>query len=94
MKCLSLSLSLSFLLLPLELRVFVKRFVSLQFLNSKTVGRAPWTGDQAIARPLTSQDNTNAETTQTDIHASNAICTHDPSVQAAKTVHALEARPL
>jgi hypothetical protein len=36
----------------LELRASVKLFVSLQFLNPKTVGRTPWTGDQPIARPL------------------------------------------
>jgi hypothetical protein len=37
----------------------VKRFVSLQFLNPKTVGRTPWAGDQPDARPLPTQDNTN-----------------------------------
>jgi hypothetical protein len=30
----------------------VKRFVLLQFLNPKTVGRIPWTGDQPVARQL------------------------------------------
>jgi hypothetical protein len=35
-----------------ELRASVKRFVSLQFPNPKTVGRTPWTGDQPVARPL------------------------------------------
>jgi hypothetical protein len=28
---------------------------SLQFLNPKTVGRIPWTGDQPVARPLHTQ---------------------------------------
>jgi hypothetical protein len=36
----------------LEHRASVKRFVSLQFLNPKTVGRTPWTSDQPVARPL------------------------------------------
>jgi hypothetical protein len=36
----------------LEHRPSVKRFVSLQFLNRKTVGTTPWTGDQLVARPL------------------------------------------
>jgi hypothetical protein len=39
----------------LEHRASVKHFVSLQFLSSKTVGRTPWTGDQAVARPLPTQ---------------------------------------
>jgi hypothetical protein len=30
----------------------VKRFVSLQFLNSRTVGRISWTGDQPVERSL------------------------------------------
>jgi hypothetical protein len=49
---LSLSLSLSPVAPTLEYRASVKRFVSLQFLNPKTVGRTPWTGDQPVARPL------------------------------------------
>jgi hypothetical protein len=36
----------------LEYRACVKRFVSLQFLNPKTVGRSPWMGDQPVARSL------------------------------------------
>jgi hypothetical protein len=31
----------------LELRASAKRFVSLQFLNPKTVGRTPWRGGSA-----------------------------------------------
>jgi hypothetical protein len=34
-------------------RSSVKRFVSFQCLNPKTVSRTPWTGGQPIARPLT-----------------------------------------
>jgi hypothetical protein len=54
---LSLSLRLSlfspFPVVPtLELRASVKPFVSLQFLNPKTIGRTPWTGDQHVARTL------------------------------------------
>jgi hypothetical protein len=36
----------------LEHRTSMKRFVSLQFLNVKTFGRIPWTGNQPVARPL------------------------------------------
>jgi hypothetical protein len=53
----------------LERRASVKRFVSLQFLNPKGVGRTPWTGDQPVARPLPTQNNTNTELTQIDIRA-------------------------
>jgi hypothetical protein len=31
------------------------------FLNLYTVGRTPWTGDQPVARPLPTQNNTNTE---------------------------------
>jgi hypothetical protein len=51
--------SFVFLLLPLEHRPSLKRFVSLQLLNFSTVSRTPWTGDQPVARPLPAQDNTN-----------------------------------
>jgi hypothetical protein len=62
----------------------MKRFVSLQFLNPKTAGRIPWMGDQPIARPLT---NTN-----TDIPSFSGIRTHDSSIRAGETVHALHRR--
>jgi hypothetical protein len=39
----------------LKHRASVKRFVPLQFLNPKTVGRTPWTGDQPVARTLPTQ---------------------------------------
>jgi hypothetical protein len=45
----------------LEHRVSVKRFVSIQFLNLKTVDRPSWTRDQPVARPLLTQDNVNTE---------------------------------
>jgi hypothetical protein len=35
----------------LEHRASVKRSVSLQFLNPKTVGMTPYTGDQSEANP-------------------------------------------
>jgi hypothetical protein len=41
-----------FLLLALEYRSSVKRFVSLQFLNPKTDGMTLWAGDQPVARQL------------------------------------------
>jgi hypothetical protein len=53
------SLSLFPVVPTLEHTASVKRFVSLQFLNSKTVGRSPWTGDQRNTRLLHTQDNIN-----------------------------------
>jgi hypothetical protein len=51
----SMYLSL-FSLLPvvptLQRRASVKRFVSLQFLNPKTVGRTHCMGDPLVAKPL------------------------------------------
>jgi hypothetical protein len=58
----SLSLSLS---LSLEHRASVKRFVSLEFLNPKRIGRTPWTGDHPVARPLPTQ--TQNKRTQTSM---------------------------
>jgi hypothetical protein len=39
----------------LDHRASVKRAVSLQFLNPKTVGRTRWTGDHPVARLLPAQ---------------------------------------
>jgi hypothetical protein len=58
---LSLSLSVFPVALSLEHRALVKRFVSLHFLNLKTVGRTPWNGHLTFARQLFTQDNTNTE---------------------------------
>jgi hypothetical protein len=71
----STRLSLSPVAPTLELRASVKRFVSLQFLNPKTVGRTPWMADQPVAKPLPTQ-------TQTDVHAMSRVRTHDPSIRA------------
>jgi hypothetical protein len=66
----------------------VKRFVSLQFLNPKRVGRTPWTGDQPVARPLPTQ----TEKKQTYIHTFSGIRTHDPSVRATEDSSCLRPR--
>jgi hypothetical protein len=79
-----LSLSLFPVDPTLEHRASVKRFLSLHFLNPKTVGRTPWTGDQPVARPLPTQDSTNTEQRKTVIHALSGIRTYDPSVRASE----------
>jgi hypothetical protein len=55
----------------------VKCFVSLQFLNPKTDGRTPWMGNQSVARPLLTQEDT-------DIYALCGIRTYDHSVQVGE----------
>jgi hypothetical protein len=45
-------ISLSPVASTLEDRASVKSFVSLQFINPKTIGRIPWIGDQPIAVSL------------------------------------------
>jgi hypothetical protein len=39
-----------------------------------------------VARLLPTQDNTNTEETQTDMHTSSGIRTHDPSVRASEDI--------
>jgi hypothetical protein len=36
--------------------------------TNRAPGTTPWTGDRFIVRPLPTQDSTNSETTQTNIH--------------------------
>jgi hypothetical protein len=42
-----------------------------------------------VSRPLPTQDR-NAEETQTGIHVSGGIRTHDPIVRAGEDIHALD----
>jgi hypothetical protein len=64
----------------------MKRFVSLQFLNFRTVGRIPWMGDQLIARKLPTQ--TQNKCTQTSMPCVGFKSTI-PVSELAKTVHAM-----
>jgi hypothetical protein len=68
----------------------VKRFVSLQFLNLKTLSRTPWTGDQSVGRPLPAHrtaETQNKRTQTSMLQVGFAPTT--PVFQRAKTVHAL-----
>jgi hypothetical protein len=47
-------------------------------------GRSPWAGDQLDARPLPAQDSTTQKNSNTYIHASSGIRTHDPIVRVVK----------
>jgi hypothetical protein len=71
----------------LEHRESAKRFVSLQFLNPKTVGRTPWTGDQPVARLLPIQtQNKHTQTSMPRVGLEPTI----PPFERVKTVHALD----
>jgi hypothetical protein len=71
----------------------VKHFVSLQFLNPKTVGRTPWMGDQPVAMALpkyrTTQTQKNAHTYQTSIPEVEFELTITAS-ERAKIIHGLD----
>jgi hypothetical protein len=60
---------------------------SLVDLGRFSVGRTPWTGDQAIARPLSTQRT--IQTQNKCIKISNGIRTHDPSVRAGDDLSCL-----
>jgi hypothetical protein len=70
-----------------EHRASVKRFVSFQFLNPKTVSRTLWMGVQPVARPLPIQ--TQNKHRQTPMHSVGFEPTI-PALDRAKTVHVLD----
>jgi hypothetical protein len=76
----------------MSLQPFVGPWLLFSFVILYTVDRAPWTGDQPVARPLgTEQHTERINAHNTDIHALNGIRTHDPSVRASEDpVHALD----
>jgi hypothetical protein len=78
--------SSSFIHSSVALQPFVGPLPLLQFRNLfYTDGRAPWTSDQPVARPLpTRRNNTNRINAHTDIHALSGIRTHDPSARASE----------
>jgi hypothetical protein len=65
----------------------VKRFVSLQLLNPRTVDRTPWTGDQPGAKPL--HTHTQNRRTQTSMHRMGFEPTI-PVFKREKTVHTVD----
>jgi hypothetical protein len=64
----------------------MKRFVSLQFLHIKTLGRTAWRGDQPVAIPL---PITNTEYTK-KIHVLSGIRTHNPCVGAGENISCID----
>jgi hypothetical protein len=71
---------------PLDLGGF------FSFLILYIVGRTPWTGDQPVARSLSTHSDTNREETHTEIHASSGIRIHDPSARASEDGSCLRPR--
>jgi hypothetical protein len=82
-----LSISTSSCCSHLEHRASVKTFVSLQFLNPRTAGRTPWTGDQPDARPLpTQKQNKRRQISMPWVGFEPTI----PVFQRSKAFHALD----
>jgi hypothetical protein len=84
----SMSLTISFLVLPHSALWALQPMVKLGLcftVSLQTVGRTPCAGDQPVARPLHTKDNTN-------IHASSGIRTHNPSVRAGENSSCLRQR--
>jgi hypothetical protein len=68
-----------------------KPWPPFQFLNLYTVGMTPWTGDQPVARPLsthsiTQTQNKRIQTSMTRVGFEPKI----PAFERTKTVHALD----
>jgi hypothetical protein len=81
----AISLSLFPVAPTLEYRAF-ESFVSLQFLNPKTVGRNPWMGDQPVVRPLPTQpQNKHRQTSMPSVGFEPTI----PVLERVKAVPAL-----
>jgi hypothetical protein len=72
------------------------------FLILYTLGRTPWTGDQPVARPLSTHRTTQTQNkrthtytqthTHTHRHALSGIRTHGPSVRASEDSSCLRPR--
>jgi hypothetical protein len=73
-------------LLPVEHMASVKRYVSLQFVYPKTVGRTSWAGYQPVERSLstTQTQNKRRKTSLPRVGFEPTI----PVFERAKTVHA------
>jgi hypothetical protein len=70
---------------------FVGPWPLFQFLNLYTVGRAPWTGDKPVARPLPTHRRTQTQNKRTQI--SMPRVGFEPTIPAferTKTVHLLD----
>jgi hypothetical protein len=62
-----------------------------QFLNLYAVSRTPWTGDQPVARPLTTHRSTQTQNKRTQ--TSMSLVKFEPTIpvfERAKTIHALD----
>jgi hypothetical protein len=75
--CLSISLSMA-------LQPFVGPWPLFQFLILYIVVRAPWNGDQPVARPIPTHRTTQRINAHTVNHTSIGIRTHDPSVRGER----------
>jgi hypothetical protein len=67
-------------------------FFYFSFLILREFDTVPWNWYQPISRPLPTQDNTNVEHTQIDIHVLFGVRIHDPSIRVSEGTSCL--RPL
>jgi hypothetical protein len=93
--CLSIYLCLS-VCLSIYLSILCSPFLNLgrffSFIILHTVGRAPWTGDEPIARPLFTHRTTQIQNKRTHIYVLSGIRTHDLSVRASEDSSCLRPR--
>jgi hypothetical protein len=74
----------------MALRPFVGPWPHFQFLNLYTVGRTPWTGDQSVARPLSTHTTAQTQNKRKQISIPQVgFEPTSPVLERAKTVHAL-----
>jgi hypothetical protein len=67
----------------MALELFVEPWPLFQFLDPKTVGRTPWTGDQPVVRPLPTHRTTLTQNKRTQ--KSRILCFALYSVYMAET---------
>jgi hypothetical protein len=77
---------------PYGARTSIKRrFTSVSSIL-ETVGRTSWNGAEAVSRPLPIHRKTQNNRSQTDMHASSEIRTHDLSVWAGEDISCFRPR--
>jgi hypothetical protein len=64
-------------------------WISLKLLHLQGTGRAHWTENQSVARPLRTQ-NTNTDEKRTDANAPRGIRTNNPSDRVGEDIHILD----
>jgi hypothetical protein len=78
-------------ILSMALQPFVGPWPLFQFHNLGRVGRTPWTGDQPVARPLSTHRTTQTRNKRTQISMNRVgFEPKTPVFQRAKKIYALD----